>query len=326
MKKIVHKFQSLIRVKPEITQSSKTLRGQVLKQHPESLHRIASTSVRNDIPRSLLQSKLTDMGYTLIEVLIVIVILSIIMAGLSRLMEINLVASRSNVRHREIMSDIAFAMTRIIDRTREAKKVFIPTNASPVRDILAITANIDNDQDGSIDEDEGSDLGNDNQPGLAGFDDDNDGMIDEGGSGQKWDDDEDGLKDEDVPDNGLDDDGDGRYDEELRANMTGGGCPPTCSYDDDGDGMTDEDPSDPLIFYLNNGTLYERKIVWDPYTGSSNIQEHVLATNVSQFRVERVTNSNGKTLIKIKIAITRNNSEVILNSQAYIRDLAAITP
>jgi len=265
-------------------------------------------------------------GYTLIEILIVIAILSILMAGLSKLIEINLTASRTSIRQGEIATDITYVMERIIDRTREARKVFIPTNVSPVRDMLVITANIDNDQDGSIDEDEGSDLGNDNEPGLAGFDDDGDGMVDEGGPGKKWDDDEDGLQDEDIPDNGVDDEGDGRYDEELRANMTGGACPPLCSYDDDGDGMSDEDPSDPLIFYLKNGTLYERKIIWDPYTGTSNIEENILATHISQFRVERVTNSDGKTLIKIKIVMTKNNAELTLNSEAYVRNLTRIVP
>ena len=53
---------------------------------------------------------------------------------------------------------------------------------------------IDNDGDGSVDEDWGDDINGDGEPGVAGIDDDGDGSIDEGNF---KDDDEDGTKDED---------------------------------------------------------------------------------------------------------------------------------
>jgi prepilin-type N-terminal cleavage/methylation domain-containing protein len=53
---------------------------------------------------------------------------------------------------------------------------------------------LDDDGDGSIDEDAGADMNGDGQPGIALVDDDNDGSVDEGGQD---DDDEDGLSNED---------------------------------------------------------------------------------------------------------------------------------
>jgi len=57
---------------------------------------------------------------------------------------------------------------------------------------------LDNDSDGSIEEDYGQDMNHDNLPGVAGIDDDGDGTIDEG---HLRDDDEDGLANEDWFDN-----------------------------------------------------------------------------------------------------------------------------
>lgn len=265
-------------------------------------------------------------GVTLIELLIVLLILSIIVAGLSEIISINFKSSRANKAKTEMVNDLSYVIRRIVDKTRDARKIFIPTNANPVRDILALAAGVDNDNDGLVDEDDSSDLGNDGQPGLAGFDDDGDGIIDEGGASMKEDDDEDGFKDEDIPGNGLDDDGDGNYDEELQADMGGSGCPPTCAYDDDGDGMFEEDPADPLIFYLQNGAIYEKEIVWDPGTKTTNVRENILLDNVVQFRVERTMGSNGKTLIKIRIKVSTREGEVLLESDAYPRKLPAVTP
>lgn len=53
---------------------------------------------------------------------------------------------------------------------------------------------IDNDDDGAIDEDPGSDMNGDGAPGISGVDDDGDGVTDEGNAA---DDDEDGTEDED---------------------------------------------------------------------------------------------------------------------------------
>ncbi len=269
-----------------------------------------------------------DKGVTLIELMIVLLILSIIAGGLSELLAVGLTSSRENRIKTGLIDDANYAMNRIINAARETNGVLIPTNANAIRNILAISAMVDNDNDGKVDEDWSSDIGNDGRAGLAGFDDDGDGSIDEGGGPVQYDDDEDGSADEDIPKNGLDDEPDGNYDEEFRADMdiTGQRCPPVCSKDDDGDGMTEEDPVDPLIFYVNNGSLYEKKILWNTATGTSIITDSKLIDNVSQFRVERLLGVNGKTLIKIRIELATGKGNVMLESEAYPRMMPAVIP
>jgi len=280
-------------------------------------------------------------GVTLLELLVVLFILSIIVGGLSEMLAGGLKASRENRAKTVLIEDASYAMNRIIGATRETDWVFIPGNSNPVRDILAISAMVDNDNDGKIDEDWGADIGNDGQPGIAGFDDDGDGSTDEGGVALQGDDDEDGSIDEDVPKNGLDDDGDGNYDEEFRGDMNGDGCPGICSRDDDGDGsidegsiddddedgMVDEDPVDPLIFYVKDGALYEKKIQWNPFTGSNDVTEKKLIDNVTHFRVERLMGMNGKTVVKIRLGVSDGKgAEVMLESEVYPRMLPAVVP
>src|SRR3990170_3518841 len=191
-----------------------------------------------------------ERGVTLIELIIVILIVSIIAAGLSELLSIGLLSSRENRTKSELLDSANYAMNRVISAVRDTNSVLIPTNANAVLDVLAISAMIDNDSDGQTDED--------------------------GGAGAQLDDDEDGSADEDTLGDGQDDDSDGNYDEEFIADMNSDGCPGDCSNDDDGDGSVDEgsandddedgsvdeDPVDPLIYYVNNGALYEKKVVW----------------------------------------------------------------
>lgn len=282
-----------------------------------------------------------EKGVTLLELVIVILIVSIIAAGLSELLSIGLLSSRENRTKSELLDSANYAMNRIISVARESNNVLIPSNANAVRDVLAISAMVDNDNDGKVDEDWSGDIGNDGQPGLAGFDDDGDGTTDEGGGGAQLDDDEDGAADEDAPENGLDDDSDSNYDEEFRADINGDVCPGVCSQDDDGDGSVDEgsandddedgavdeDPVDPLIFYVNNGSLYEKKVVWNLSTGSSVITDKKLIDNVSQFRVERLLGVNGKTVVKVRIELSAGKSgNVVFESEAYPRMMRGVTP
>lgn len=284
--------------------------------------------------------KLNEKGVTLIELVIVILIVSIMAAGLSELLSIGLLSSRENRTKSELLDSANYAMNRIISDVRETNSVQIPTNANAVRDALAISAMIDNDNDGKIDEDGGGGIGNDGQPGLSGFDDDGDGSTDEGGAGAQLDDDEDGSFDEDTLGDGLDNDSDGNYDEEFTADMNGDGCPGVCGTDDDGDGSVDEgsindddedgsvdeDPVDPLVFYVNNGSLYEKKIVWNPSTGANVITDRKLIDNVTQFRVERLLGVNGKTVVTVRIELSSGKASVMLESEAYPRVMRAVTP
>jgi len=282
-----------------------------------------------------------EKGVTLIELLIVLLILSIIVGGLTEMLAGGLKSSRENRAKTGLIEDANYAMNRIINATRETNWVFIPGDANPVRDILAISAMIDNDSDGVIDEDWGADIGNDGLPGIAGFDDDGDGSVDEGGVALKSDDDEDGAIDEDIPKNGIDNDLDGNYDEEFRADVNGDGCPGLCLRDDDADGsvdegnindddedgLVDEDPIDPLIFYIKNGALYEKKIIWNPTTSSDDTTERKLIDNVTQFRVERLLGVNGKALIIVTIEVSSGKGDsVTLESEIYPRMLPTVIP
>src|SRR3972149_5663329 len=251
-------------------------------------------------------------GVTLIELLVVIVILSFIAVGLSELLAGGLKASRDNRVKTGLIDNVNFAMDRIIFAARDTNWVFTPANSNPNRDFLAISAMIDNDGDG---------------------------VLDEGGVGRQNDDDEDDKNNEDTPRNGLDDDTgpggpDGNYDEEFRADINGDGCPGICFRDDDGDGtsdegnindddedgMVDEDPIDPLIFYVKNGSLYERKIIWNPLTSLSEVTEKKLIDNVTQFAVTRLLGVNGKTLINVRIEVSAGSgNDVMLESEIYPR-------
>ena len=169
----------------------------------------------------------------------------------------------------------------------------------------------DQDGDGRIDEDPPSDLTNDQSPGIYLVDDDGDGLVDEGGNPAD-DDESSGVSGED-PQNGLDDDGDVSTDEDPDNDLNLDGCPGFCGVDDDRDGLVDEsvaedddedgvsgeDWLDPLVFYLENGTLMQRSPVpWDEsgsggVTGRDFITE-ALAENVSRMRVERLPLTDGR--------------------------------
>jgi prepilin-type N-terminal cleavage/methylation domain-containing protein len=163
----------------------------------------------------------------------------------------------------------------------------------------------DQDSDARFDEDPGSDRTNDQAPGIYLIDDDGDGQVDEGGD--SGDDDEDGGVAGEDPLNGLDDDGDANIDEDPGNDSNLDGCPGLCGVDEDGDGLidetlaadddedgaSDEDWLDPVVFYLDNGTLMQRTPVpWDAsgsggLTGRDFITQ-AIAENVSRFRVERL--------------------------------------
>ena len=180
-------------------------------------------------------------------------------------------------------------------------------------------ADADQDGDGHFDEDTGSDLTHDQAPGIYLIDDDGDGQVDEGGN--PGDDDEAGGFSGEDPFNGLDDDGDGSTDEDPESDMNLDGCPGLCGVDEDGDGLvdesaasdddedgaSDEDWLDPVVFYLDNGTLMQRiPVPWDEsgaggVTGRDFITRP-LAENVSHFRVERVSHA-GKRAVQVVLLL-----------------------
>jgi len=196
----------------------------------------------------------------------------------------------------------------------------------------------DQDGDGRFDEDPGSDLTNDQAPGIYLIDDDGDGQVDEGGD--SGDDDEDGGVSGEDPVNGLDDDGDTNIDEDPSNDSSLDGCPGLCGVDEDGDGLIDETPAadddedgssdedwmDPVVFYLDNGTLMQRTPVpWDA-SGSGGVTgrdfiTQALAENVSRFRVERLPQAGERAVqvvLVLELTDTHTGDSVSLETRVRV--------
>lgn len=194
----------------------------------------------------------------------------------------------------------------------------------------------DNDKDGRVDEDLGNDAQNDNAAGIYLIDDNGDGSVDEGNNNS----DDESSTINDDPINGVDDNGDNNIDEDAASDNNDDGCPGVCGVDDDGDaavdegtainddedGQQDEDWYDPLVFYLDNGTLMERTPVpWDEtgidgITGRDYIVESI-AENVTRFRVERLPLNGGQNvLVDLTLELTSpvTGETVSLNTRVRI--------
>ncbi len=223
-------------------------------------------------------------GLTLMELLVSIAVLSIIVVAFSQVVVAALDAWRTNRGKGEMLQSAQWAMERMVARIRGTTWVLMPLRIydpanpdcdTPVpRDVLVVSRALDNDEDGLSDEDPGSDITSDSRSGIANINDDNDGLIDEGSAN---DNDEDGGTNEDGFD-GIDNDSppDCRVDEDPRDNFFG------AAFDDDGDGDSWEDPFDPVIFELSTGGLRERYHEEDAW--GKNV---VLCENVSAFQVVR---------------------------------------
>jgi hypothetical protein len=173
-------------------------------------------------------------------------------------------------------------------------------------------ADADNDKDGRVDEDRSDDASNDGAAGIIGIDDDGDGAVDEGSIVP--DDDEDAGDDEDFV-NGADDDGDGSIDEDAPHDNNSDGQSGIAGIDDDGDGSVDEghqhdddedgtrdeDWLDVHVFYLRGAELVERRPNLNP-TDGTDFSEHVIAENVTRFRVERIPDV-GKRAVLVDITL-----------------------
>lgn len=187
--------------------------------------------------------------------------------------------------------------------------LYVDLNADGVPDA-------DDDGDGRIDEDLPDDRNHDGAAGIVLIDDDGDGNVDED---QQHSDDESATTNDD-PINGVDDDGDNNVDEDSGDDMNADACPGVCGVDDDGDGAIDEggngdddedggsfdDWYNPVVFYLDNGTLMERMPVpWDEnaaggVTGADFVVS-AIANNVSRFRIERIVQGHD---IALRIDLT----------------------
>ena len=236
-------------------------------------------------------------GFTLVELLVTITIMGIIATAAIPLLSTCLEAySQGNARSR-LYQEGLLAMERMTSGVRRCTFLLIPNNHTSVRDILAFSGTVNDDNDyyfndtlfPRIDEDLKNDMDDDLDSGIDNIDDDGDGNTDEGIS---EDDDEDGETDEEIF-NGIDDDGDGNVDEDLfkdinRDDVSGfkgmdddgdGNIDNQNRDDDDEDGNNDEDVINPTLYIFDSGTNTLTESI--PSTGETTD----LSTHVTQFQV-----------------------------------------
>ena len=259
----------------------------------------------------------SEKGLTLIELLISIAIIALIAGVFAQLMGGALDSWREGKSRGDLLGTAQIVMERMVSRVRSTSWVLLPLKISDPtdpgypassyypRDILAVSANIDNDNDGLADEDPGADITGDGEAGIMGIDDDNDGTVDEGTPN---DDDEDGGQNEDRLDI-FDNDDDDRIDEDPDKKFY------ISEDDDDDDGDEAEDPFDPVIFYLSGSTLMERHNVMTATTS-----DDVIAENVTQFEVLR-RRVNGNTLIDIYLKLDDGENSVELRTTAMAQGM-----
>ncbi len=231
-------------------------------------------------------------GLTLVELLVAVMVLGLISVAVTAYFSSVLNAHASGNKRSALYREGLLAMERMTAGARRCTYLLIPNAHRPVRDILAFSGSINDDNDyffgdhlfPKIDEDPRKAMTSDDQPGIISVDDDGDGLTDEG---DRNDDDEDGAQDEDPLD-GVDNDGDGNIDEDTGddadivgmdddadGNIDEGHDP----RDDDEDGQTNEDHLNPVVYSLDGGTnsLLESY----PDTGDTK----GLSTHVTFFRV-----------------------------------------
>lgn len=304
-------------------------------------------------------AKNRKLGFTLLELLVALAIAAVLVTALSSTAGRVIQVQHDTESRTSSLRDAQFAMHRMITAVRHSDRLLLPLADNPgtnwrehVREqsipaappegsstfataVLAVTlgpstdldndgfADADNDKDGRIDEDLGSDNNNDGNQGIVGIDDDGDGFVDEpDATSVSADNDEDGTKTDD-PINGIDDDGDGSIDEDVQRDNNLDTAPGIKDFDDDGDGSVDEgnngdndedgsigeDWYDSVVFFLSSATLMERRPNLNPADGTD-YSELPIAENVTYFRVERLPDNNRRaTLVDITLEITPPGSE-----------------
>ncbi len=267
--------------------------------------------------------KSTDCGLTLIELLVSIVVVTLIASVISGMLITSLEAYRAGTEQIEMQREASYAMNRMAQYAQTARFLFVPNGRRNLTDLLAVSAGIDTDGDGLVDEDTGADITGDNKPGIVGIDDDGDGFIDEG---NKDDDDEDGVEDED-PIDGIDNDGDGSIDEDPGDDWNTDGKSGIAGFDDDDDGTTDmedeadededgtkdEDPAEPIVFSLDGDTLMENHPVYG---------DNELAHGVTTFEVEYELIGSDDIKLKIKLELSHGAGwEIKLERQVHMENL-----
>ena len=261
-------------------------------------------------------------GFSLVELLMVVAIVSILLLAINGLLDSSLKAARVSTDKNNLTQEVRFALQRMSRSIERTDRLVLPLADHPgtsqlehIRDpgVLAVAmdasmdrdedgfADADNDKDGRVDEDFPGDATNDAAPGIVGIDDNNDGSIDVSSAGTpNMDDDEDNLHNEDNFD-GIDNDGDGLVDEDMKNDRDDDSAAGIMGVDDDGDGSVDEgndtdddedgssaeDWLDTVVYFLNGTQLVDRMPNLNPVDGTD-FSEQGIADNVTSFRVERI--------------------------------------
>jgi prepilin-type N-terminal cleavage/methylation domain-containing protein len=219
-------------------------------------------------------TRLHEKGLTLVELLVTITIMGIIAVAAMPLLSTCLEAHGQGIARSELYQEGLMVMERVTNGVKGCTFLLIPNAHNSVRDILAFSGTVNDDDDyyfndslfPKIDEDLKGEMTLDDLPGIGMVDDDGDGMVDEGADHS--DDDEDSLLGEDLL-NGEDDDGDGNIDEDVNHDSNDDGAQGIAkiddngdgqvdnggtSFDDDEDGLENEDSLNPLMYTFDSGT------------------------------------------------------------------------
>ncbi len=278
-------------------------------------------------------------GFTLVELLVVLIVGALLLAGLAGAVSNALSAERMARARNDRLREVRFAMDRMVTAVAGSPRLLLPLAEAPatpwsesVRDVLALVldprldrdgdgfADADNDRDGRIDEDPGADLNADGAAGIAGIDDDGDGLVDES---NKEDDDEDedqrGTKDEEALD-GADDDGDASIDEDLGADLNADGAAGIAGIDDDGDGLVDESSKEDddededqrgtkdedgfeVVLFRRQGDLLLERIPVPHAANGLQFTEQPIAAGLTRFEARRLPSNVSDRAVLVELVL-----------------------
>jgi prepilin-type N-terminal cleavage/methylation domain-containing protein len=277
-----------------------------------------------------------ESGLTLVEILVVLLIAGILVAGVGGIVGGALDLWDSRKSRQELVYQAEFAMDRIVNAVTRTERLLIPLADNPgtlqdesLRDVLAVTldptldrdadgfADADNDKDGKVDEDIPSDNTNDGVAGIIGMDEDNNGILDEG---NLRDNDEDANQGDDWLD-GVDNDGDGSIDEDI-PRINDQSSPGVGTYDNDGDGSDSEDWLDPVVYFISadGKSLVERLPDVNPVDGTDYTERSLAEADSVTLAVSRASPGPGErnVLLDITLQLVEGDETVTLQSQVRV--------
>lgn len=264
---------------------------------------------------------------TLVEMLVALSLVALLAIAGTQLLSTLLLHESVTGEPLALYPEAQRALQNMTEAVAYTTHLQLPNGRCRTTERLILSANLDNDGDGRIDEDPGDTFFG-SEAGASSIDDDCDGLTDEAASN---DDDEDGFSDEEFR-NGIDDDGDGSIDEDLAADSNGDGAPGVRDVDDDldgdideglvddddEDGLVDEDGPDLRQFYYirSERTLYEERPGTPPF---------VLLEAVAGFEATYLTGANGEPLVEIRLVVESPAAAdtLTLSTRVYPENLVA---